>query len=362
MSQRALIVPIGLGSFGLGIGRMLAVVLAELERRNYTVSVLSRRTIDSRAVAERFGVSLGPIETIAFGTRTWPRILRPIVDRWRHLRFQWMSRRYDLVWVQSPYIPMVSRGRHSVLVTDFPFEPEPKAAFWRRRLDRYRVIAISEFGQRWIKRYWHVDAECFYPSIGEIEPRAKKPMILAVGRFAGGSRTKGQLEMVRAFKRMLEQGLDGWTLCLAGLRQDDRYLAAVEAEARDHPIEIRTDLEISDLESLYGTASIFWHAAGLGIDRERAPHSLEHFGIVVAEAMTAGCVPVVIDAGGPAEIVRDGEDGRVFSTLEELCATTRELVDHPERLKTMSEAAARNARERFGHHAFVQRLETFLPS
>jgi len=44
--------------------------------------------------------------------------------------------------------------------------------------------------------------------------------------------------------------------------------------------------------------------------------SLEHFGITTVEAMAAGCVPLVYDSGGQAEIVSSGYNGyRLFATL-----------------------------------------------
>jgi len=43
----------------------------------------------------------------------------------------------------------------------------------------------------------------------------------------------------------------------------------------------------------------------------------EHFGITIVEAMSAGCVPVVHDSGGPKEIV-NGERGFRWQNLEEI--------------------------------------------
>lgn len=66
------------------------------------------------------------------------------------------------------------------------------------------------------------------------------------------------------------------------------------------------NLTNSDILKLYGEASIFWHACGLG---EKDPHLVEHFGMTTVEAMQNYCVPIVIDGGGQKEIVEHGVSG-----------------------------------------------------
>ena len=56
----------------------------------------------------------------------------------------------------------------------------------------------------------------------------------------------------------------------------------------------------AQLKSLYQTAKIFWHAKGMDVDEHLHPDLTEHFGMTTVEAMAGGCVPVVINKGGPA--------------------------------------------------------------
>lgn len=58
-----------------------------------------------------------------------------------------------------------------------------------------------------------------------------------------------------------------------------------------------------EIEKLYAESKIFWHAKGFD---ELNPYKMEHFGISTVEAMSAGCIPVVINKGGQTEIVTDG--------------------------------------------------------
>ena len=96
---------------------------------------------------------------------------------------------------------------------------------------------------------------------------------------------------------------------------------------------------------LYGRASIFWHAAGLGEDPERHPDRYEHFGITTVEAMSAGAVPVVIDAAGQVEIVEQGASGYRFAELDGLVDYTRRLIADPAWRDALSAAAERRARD-----------------
>src|SRR5690606_18610000 len=114
-------------------------------------------------------------------------------------------------------------------------------------------------------------------------------------------------------------------------------------------------LPISELRDLYARASIFWHAAGLGEDPERHPDRYEHFGITTVEAMSAGAVPVVIDAAGQVEIVDQGVNGYRFATLDGLVAHTERLIADPAWRATLAAAAERRARD-FGWDAFVARV------
>jgi len=228
-------------------------------------------------------------------------------------------------------------------------------------LDSYdRLVANSRYTQRWIERLWHRPSGLLYPPVSLMARQDKAPVILSVGRFflPGTGHNKKQLEMVTAFRRLVARGAaDGWEYHLVGgcAPEHEPYLDEIRAAAEGLPVVIHPDASGGELRDLYGRASIFWHAAGLGEDAERHPDRYEHFGITTVEAMSAGAVPVVIDAAGQVEIVEQGATGYRFAGLDDLVTQTERLIADPAWRGALSAAAERRARD-FGWDAFVARV------
>jgi glycosyltransferase involved in cell wall biosynthesis len=175
----------------------------------------------------------------------------------------------------------------------------------------------------------------------------KEQLILSLGRFFGeeSGHSKRQLDLVRAFRTMIDQGLEGWRLVLIGgcSPKDRDYAMAVRREAVGLPVEVRLSAPGAVVDAHLAAASIYWHGTGYGSDLEQHPDRAEHFGIAPIEAMSAGAVPVVFDAGGPAEVVRPGVDGMTFHTLDDLVARTRQLIDDPALRQRLAAAGRQRA-------------------
>lgn len=226
------------------------------------------------------------------------------------------------------------------------------------------VVCNSHFTRSWIRRWWGLDAEVAYPPVTRREPvDPKSPIILSVGRFFAKDRghSKKQLEMVHAFRRLCDEGLDGWELHLVGGCQaiDRPYLDEVERAAEGLPVTIHVDAPAAELDELYARAAIYWQATGLGEDPEEAPEVQEHFGIAIIEAMSAGTVPVVHGTGGPAETVRHDVDGFHFRSIDELVSQTQMLIAEPKRYTRLADAA-RGRSAGFSSDALAGRLEHLL--
>jgi glycosyltransferase involved in cell wall biosynthesis len=112
----------------------------------------------------------------------------------------------------------------------------------------------------------------------------------------------------------------------------------------------------AQVRGLFERAKIFWHATtGFNDTTDSRPELAEHFGISTAEAMSAGCVPVVVNKGGQPEIVEHGKSGFVWNTLDELKAYSRTLMNDEELWRKMSEAARERA-QRFSRARFLQEM------
>ncbi len=80
---------------------------------------------------------------------------------------------------------------------------------------------------------------------------------------------------------------------------------------------------------------------------------MEHFGITIIEAMSYGCVPLVFDGGGPAEIIRDCGVGYTFTTVPEAIDRIIAFSALPEAERQTLAVKAFEAAQRYNEAAFA---------
>lgn len=272
------------------------------------------------------------------------------------------DRAYNLVLRQSTRVPGPTPARCAVLVTEFPSQ---ERLTWRERryLRTYRaVVANSAFTAGWIARRWGRTALVIPPPVPPIPALSKTPTVLALGRFTGGARGKRQLEMVQAWRSLCAQGVGGWTLHLCGIVDDadHAYFAQVQAAAVGLPVVFHVGVPRAELTTLVGQAGLFWHATGFDAP-PNAPQLLEHFGISTAEAMSAGCIPVVIGRGGQPEVVGPALAVWTWQTWPECLAKTMQLIADPSLRASLSVCAQAQA-ARFAPARFQERVAGLLDS
>jgi glycosyltransferase involved in cell wall biosynthesis len=242
-------------------------------------------------------------------------------------------------WTDVARVPFWKRGVHRLY----------GAIEWQRRLSSYeRVVSISQFTRTWTNRRWGVDSSVVYPPVETtFDGRDKQRLILSVGRFNVRAYKK-QRELMGAFRSLAQNSLAGWRYVSAGGLNDNAanrsYADQVQELAGDCEAVIDVNVSQTRLADLLASARIFWHAAGFGEDLDAEPGRAEHFGISTVEAMAAGCVPVVINAGAQPEIVEHGRSGFLWNSLEELGHYTRLLTEDAALWRQMSDAARQRAK------------------
>ena len=105
------------------------------------------------------------------------------------------------------------------------------------------------------------------------------------------------------------------------------------------PVTFYPNASRVELVQLYEQSDCYWHGTGLGADSETEAEKFEHFGITVVEAMASGCIPFVLNHGGPALIVTAGHNGWVYRTSVELAELTSSFLT-----STNSDLSGRDAR------------------
>jgi len=236
-------------------------------------------------------------------------------------------------------------------------------------LDTYhKVITISRYSRSWIKKLWKRESDILYPpvDIDSFKITNREKIILGVGRFFPEHHNKKQLEMVRVFRQLVDshpEEMKGYTLYLAGgvsSRADHiEYVKKVMEEGRGYPVKVVMNMEWDKLVDVFGSAFIFWHASGMGEDERAHPEKFEHFGITTVEAMAAGCIPVVINKGGQKEIIKDGYNGFLFDSREELKSITLDIIRGKVDTNRIRENASGSCR-RFSNEKFKDNLESIV--
>ena len=270
--------------------------------------------------------------------------------------------------------PTVGRmARRNIYICQFPF-PFEDAAVGERRKPLWHefdlIVVYSEYVRGHVLRIsaqWNVPyrpVEILAPPVPMIAATApKRPsQILHVGRFFADGHCKRQDRLIDGLRLLRAQGVDA-ELHLAGSTmpeaQHRAYYSGLIEQAAGLPVHFHANCSTETLHALYAESGLYWHATGVGADIEAEPEVAEHFGISVVEAMSAGCIPLVFAAGGPATIVQDGVTGYHFRTIEELAAKTRAALEtlpaaNADAMRTAARAAARP----FDEPTFRERVRT----
>jgi len=333
----------------LGGGERYSISFAKiLKEKGYEVFVQWKDSSIKEKLEERFGVSLLDINFI------------PDIKR---------GDGYDLCfWVSDGSIPTL-KARKNYLHFQVPFKSvNGKSLINKMKLFRInKIICNSKFTKNVIDKEYGVDSTVVYPpvSVEELEPLRKEKFILFVGRFSQLKQSKRQDILIDAFKKFYNKGYKDWKLVLAGGTEVGvgDYLDKLKEKANGYPIEFLDSPDFKSLKKLYGNAKIFWSASGYKINEEKNPEMVEHFGITLVEAMSAGsagAIPVAFKAGGHREIITNKIDGYLWNSLQELVNITIDILNNNSNDAKLTSSKAIEKANKFSESKFKENIQNLL--
>lgn len=208
---------------------------------------------------------------------------------------------------------------------------------------------VNELGDHGIERLdlWQrgVDTEMFLPSLASAKMRSRlsqghpdAPLLLYVGRLSA----EKEIEQIRP----VLEAIPNARLALVG---GGPHREALEAHFADTPTHFVGYLRGLELASAYASADAFVF-----------PSRTETLGLVLLEAMAAGCPVVAAGTGGITDIVTDGSNGYLFDPADEMgaVAATQRLLANQEERETLRQNARLEA-ERWSWNAATRQLQQY---
>jgi glycosyltransferase involved in cell wall biosynthesis len=180
--------------------------------------------------------------------------------------------------------------------------------------------------------------------------------VLIVGRLAPGERYKGHEQLIAAIAQRTRTAGDD------GAARAGQLVIVGEGEDRDRLASIASSLGVADRVRFTGfvdaatLAALYDRCAALAM-----PSDGEGFGFVYLEAMRAAKPCIALAGSAAAEIVVDGETGRLVAPgVEPLARALEELLGDPARAATLGQAGRARWEREFRPEVFRDRFATHL--
>lgn len=315
----------------LGGGERYASAIARLLLDSgYQVDVWWKTNLSAQ-ILDRFDINLSQVNFIDYSPTKASFSTRLVT-----------SSKYDFVfWVSDGSIPL-SLAKKTLIHYQIPFNGRlPGSLSNIVKAHLYLAVCNSYFTKKIIDKTYSLNSQVIYPpvDVASFTPLKKTNTIVSIARFSTLLHAKRQDTLIEAFSRICKD-LPDWEFVLAGGAIDPEYVNALKKQAKNLSIRIVTNPSLPQIKSLLGQAKIFWSATGFDVDTARHPEKVEHFGITVVEAMAAGVVPIVTNAGGHQETVLNGQTGFLWTNLDELMTYTLQLVKDNKRLELIGKQAS----------------------
>ncbi|GAX35081.1 glycosyltransferase family 4 protein [Nodularia sp. NIES-3585] len=212
------------------------------------------------------------------------------------------------------------------------------------------TVMMEELSGHGIERVkvWQrgVDTEFFHPDLASLEMRSRlsqnhpdSPLLLYVGRLSA----EKEIERIKPILEAIPHA----RLALVG---DGPHRQELEKHFADTPTHFVGYLTGQELGSAFASADAFIF-----------PSRTETLGLVLLEAMAAGCPVVAARSGGIPDIVTDGVNGYLFdptADIQDAIHATVNLLEHKQEREVIRQNARREA-ENWGWSAATCQLQDY---
>lgn len=155
------------------------------------------------------------------------------------------------------------------------------------------------------------------------------PIFTTIGRFCPVGHAKNHHIILKALEAAEDEYTLGGYICggLSCREADINYFNTLRNSHLSPNILFLPNISSSKLNKIYTATNFYIHGAGLNTISSIHPYNCEHFGMTIVEAILHGCIPLVPDVGGPAEIINDLKIGFVYHSYNDLINTIMKLCD-----------------------------------
>ena len=246
------------------------------------------------------------------------------------------TKNYDLFFYCSKCL-LTGNAKKNIAIIHFPIDKKesfptykkyPFLKFIAQKTDLNYInkydyfIPNSNFTKYWLQQKWNIKdnkIQVLYPPVTKIKKTEEKQKykILICSRI---EKSKKIDKLIYAYTKsnFLSKNTK---LIIAGSTKNESPEYVKYLQNINPSVEFIFNPSREKIEDLYASSFIFWHAKGY---EELDPYQMEHFGITTVEAMSAKCIPIVINKGGQTEIVTD-DCGFKWNNLDELIKYTEDI-------------------------------------
>ncbi len=213
--------------------------------------------------------------------------------------------------------------------------------------DMEHIFTNSRNSQERIRRYLKRGSEILYSGIdaGRFRFRGHEPFFFYPSRISPEKDFEFAIEAFRRFSRRRP----GWRFVIAGslhdLPEKHQYLRRLRSLC-DDSVSIETDVSEDRLCDLYSRCHAVLYS----------PMN-EDFGNIPLEAMASFKPCIARDEGGPRETVRDGVDGFLVKTPDDMAARMELLARDPEACARMGRAGRKRVLKEYSWERFLSRFD-----